>query len=108
MKGPPKTRNGATVTTRCPAAKITAATKHQHPNPSRRRRDERDIPGVWGVGYPPAGRRRFWIVVLCCPECRGYHSHRTGPRGGVRRAGCGRGEYRVRVRRPLSATRWAA
>ena len=71
-------------------------------------RQSRDVVAVWGVGYPPAGRRRFWIVILLCPTCRGYHSHRTGSRGGRRRAGCGQGEYIVRVRRPLASAGRAA
>lgn len=74
----------------------TPITTHSHPENSRRS-------SVWGVGYPPSGHRRYWLVAVLCPNCRGWHSHRTGPNGGLRRAGCGRGAYLIKVRRPLAS-----
>lgn len=64
---------------------------------SRRRRPRQPIV-VTAVAYPPAGRRSMWLLlVLSCPFCaeRGVHAHRGARYGGLRRAGCRRGEYLV-------------
>jgi hypothetical protein len=49
------------------------------------------------VGLAPAAGRVLWAwIVTHCPfGCGGAHLHRGGVAGGVRRAGCGRGEYQV-------------
>jgi hypothetical protein len=53
-----------------------------------------------GVGLKPSGVRLFWAwVVARCPYCGGSHLHRGGPKGGLRRAGCGRGSYVVTATR---------
>jgi hypothetical protein len=50
------------------------------------------------VAYAPAGSRQHWaLVVPACPYCHGAHLHRGAAYGGIRRAGCGRGEYLVRA-----------
>lgn len=47
--------------------------------------------------YPPAGRRSLWLLLVkSCPFCGYAHAHRGGPTGGLREAGCGRGEYAIR------------
>lgn len=54
------------------------------------------------VGLAPCGGRLRWAwIVARCPFCSGSHLHRGGRDGGIRRAGCGRGEYRV------TAGRWS-
>jgi hypothetical protein len=56
---------------------------------------------IWCIGYPPAGQRRHWLLVVDnCPfDCGGSHAHRGGgPEGGIKRAGCGGGAYVVLVR----------
>lgn len=58
--------------------------------------EESPIITARGVWLPPSGRRTIglWIVGRCpLAGCSGSHAHRGGPAGGVRRAGCGRGEY---------------
>lgn len=58
---------------------------------------------VTADSYPPAGRRRHWLLlVTCCPFCKCAHAHRGGP--GLRDAGCGFGAYVVRA----DIERWAA
>jgi hypothetical protein len=52
------------------------------------------VPVVLATYYPPAGRRTTPLYVVRCPYCRGYHAHRQG---GLRRAGCGKGWYRLAV-----------
>lgn len=56
------------------------------------------MPEVIGFAHPPAGRRRYWaLIVPTCYWCRHLHQHRaTGPDGGLRVGSCGR-RYRVRV-----------
>lgn len=55
------------------------------------------------ASYPASGRRRFaLLLVLSCPFCRYAHAHRGAEYGGLRRAGCGRGEYLVK---PTTAAR---
>ncbi len=62
---------------------------------------------VAGTFYAPAGRRRFGVLIVTrCPFCPGVHLHRGN--GGVRRAGCGRGDYIVEARSVLNAGRGAA
>lgn len=54
------------------------------------------LPVAFGPSYPPAGRRRLWVIVVNrCPFCRGHHLHRgteEGPPHGAHSAGC-RGRY---------------
>lgn len=53
-----------------------------------------------GVGLAPSGARALWAwIVGRCPYCGQPHLHRGGPAGGLRRAGCGLGMYRVTARR---------
>lgn len=58
---------------------------------------DRQPVNVPALAFHPAGRRRGWLwLVEHCPYCGGYaHAHRGGPVGGVRRAGCDRGDYRL-------------
>ena len=65
---------------------------------------------VSALAFRPSGRRRGWLwLVRRCPYCSvdgaaSAHAHRGGPVGGLRTAGCGRGEYvLIRV-----AAGWAA
>lgn len=48
---------------------------------------------------PPSGNRELGVFVVSpCPLCMfGVHLHRGGPASGMRRAGCGLGQYRVTV-----------
>lgn len=52
---------------------------------------------VTAIVYPPSGRRQLpLLIVNRCPWCGpGTHVHRG--QGGVRRAGCGRGDYVIVV-----------
>lgn len=66
----------------------------------------RHVLDVPALAFRPSGRRFGWLwLVTRCPYCSegavaSAHSHRGGPIGGVRQAGCGLGEYRlVRVDR---------
>lgn len=94
----PETRNGALA--QGPAS--TRISRHQTAN---RHPDDTPV-GVWAVGYPPSGRRRYWLLIVrVCPFCAlGHHAHRGGPDGGSRRAGCGRGNYRVITLPALAVT----
>ena len=59
---------------------------------------EPTLHSVPGVFYPPSGRRRLALVVVPrCFFCTGSHAHRGGADGAVRRAGCGRGAYVVKI-----------
>lgn len=72
---------------------------------------QNSAPNVWAVAYPPAGQRRYWLLVVqSCPKCAGGgpHAHRGGQDGGLRRAGCGRGRYFVQPRLSVTAQRGAA
>jgi hypothetical protein len=63
----------------------------------------RRVPVASATSYPPAGRRRFTLLlVLHCPFCRLAHAHRGAERGGLRQSGCGRGPYLVK---PATGTR---
>ncbi len=58
------------------------------------------VPLARAVGLAPSGARKLWLwIVGRCDFCGGAHAHRGGPKGGVRRAGCGRGEYEVTASR---------
>jgi hypothetical protein len=52
--------------------------------------------------YAPCGRRSSWLLLVEeCPFCstgsiKSVHVHRGAHHGGLRRSGCGRGEYLVR------------
>lgn len=74
-------------------------------------RDQGSAPRVWAVAYPPAGLRRYWLLVVqSCPKCTGGgpHAHRGGQDGGLRRAGCGQGRYFVQPRLSVNAQRGVA
>jgi hypothetical protein len=60
---------------------------------------------VWAEGHKPSARRRYWLLIVRqCPYCAaGQHAHRGGEGGGLRRAGCGRGEYFLKIRPVLGA-----
>jgi hypothetical protein len=54
------------------------------------------VPVARGIGLAPSGARKLWLwIVGSCVFCAGAHAHRGGPKCGVRRAGCGNGEYEV-------------
>lgn len=75
----------------------------QGTDPGQRSAPTRPVPAARGVGLAPCARRRLWLwVVPRCPFCHGSHLHRGGSAGGLRRAGCGRGEYRVTAGRRWS------
>jgi len=96
--GPPGKRSGPEGNRAAP--KITAAAKPQdHRQPSRE--DHPPVPHAAAVGLPPCGERTLWLwIVGRCPlGCGGSHAHRGGRAGGIRRAGCDRGWYRVSARR---------
>lgn len=61
---------------------------------------DRRYPIVTASAYPPAGRRRLWLLLVShCVLCQCAHAHRSSvPCGGLRAAGCGRGDYLVVVR----------
>lgn len=86
---PPETRNGAPA--QGPAAQIAAASTPQD------RSQPTAIPTVQARLYAPSCRRTLpLLIVLGCPFCpEGRHVHRG--QGGVRRAGCGRGEYSIQA-----------
>ncbi len=68
--------------------------------------DHSNVWQIWCAGYPPAGRRRHWrLIVTSCPFCGpgSAHAHRGGPGGGLRRAECGRGDYLLRARPAFGA-----
>jgi hypothetical protein len=65
-----------------------------------------DIPPLWTVGYPPAGRRSRWLLIVQrCDACTGAHSHFGSSTGGIRRRGCGAGSYYLHVRTALAVAR---
>lgn len=66
------------------------------------------IPRVRGRLLVPSGRRGLPALIVQCPlpGCGGVHLHRGG--GGVRRAGCGRGDYLVIAVQGVSQGRAAA
>lgn len=75
----------------------------QDGRPGRPNRATRRHPVASAAAYPPAGRRfTTLLLVLHCPFCRCAHAHRGAEFGGLRRAGCGRGEYLVK---PVTAAR---
>lgn len=87
-------RNGGSgAPTRRPSRKISAP--HELTDRSESTSRNRQVPTVAAEAYPPAGRRSQWLLLIkSCPFCGGYaHAHRGGPAGGLRDAGCGRGEY---------------
>jgi len=58
--------------------------------------DRPSAPIARAVGLAPSGGRTLWLWVVGrypIPGCGGNHAHRGGPNGGLRRAGCGGGEY---------------
>jgi hypothetical protein len=62
-----------------------------------------DAPPIWTIGYPPAGRRSRWLLIVQrCDACSAAHSHYGGLNGGIRRRGCGAGGYDLRVRTALA------
>jgi hypothetical protein len=66
--------------------------------------DRQPIVTVSAFAYPPCARRRLWLLlVTSCPYCASVHAHRGAQHGGVRRAGCDRGEYSLQTR---VARRW--
>jgi len=109
MSPPPGEKVGAPPATDGATTQIRTASQ-QHDSRDSNPGDRRSAPpvAVWAIGFPPDGRRHSWFAVVLCPVCRAYHGHRVGPRGGVRRAGCGQVRYRVRVRRPAASARRAA
>ena len=56
------------------------------------------------TAYAPSGPRGRWVLVVTdCPYCgRGPHVHLGADPSGVRRAGCGRGQYRLVVDEPTA------
>lgn len=81
-----KRRNGRTRASATVSNNLVTSEQHQH---SR-------APRVVGRFYGPAARRSLGVlVVTACPFCPsgGPHVHRGS--GGLRRAGCGGGEYVV-------------
>jgi hypothetical protein len=66
--------------------------------------DRQTAPVATAVGRKPSGARAFWawIVANCPYGCGGSHLHRGGPQGGLRRAGCGLGQYQVTAGRRRS------
>lgn len=60
-------------------------------------------PVARAVGPAPSGACTLWLwIVGRCVFCGGAHAHRGGPKGGLCRAGCGRGEYEVSAGRRRS------
>ncbi len=58
--------------------------------------DRQAAPVARAVGLAPSGARKLYLwIVGRCMYCGGAHAHRGGPKGGLRRAGCGRGDYEV-------------
>jgi hypothetical protein len=75
-------------------------------NATKRRTHTNETPSTWALGYPPAGKRARWLLVVQrCSRCLGSHGHYTGSQGGVRRRGCGSGFYDLRVRPALAVAR---
>jgi hypothetical protein len=82
-----------------PATTIRATGQQHDPDDRATRR----VPVASAASYAPAGRRRMvLLLVLHCPFCRCAHAHRGAEYGGLRRAGCGGGEYLIR---PVTAAR---
>ncbi|MDB5288741.1 MAG: hypothetical protein JWR05_3690 [Mucilaginibacter sp.] len=97
----PGTRNGGPPT----GPAVTNAVIDPH---DRQAQDATAI-RVPAVFYLPSGRRMLAVlVVTACPFCTpgGPHVHRGN--GGVRRAGCGRGEYVLVPRAAIGQRRGAA
>lgn len=83
---PPEMRNGAPP--QGPATAEIAATANRKLDPVQ----ANPIPRVAARFYGPSGRRGLGVLLVAqCPHCAGAHLHRGA--GGVRRAGCGAGEY---------------
>jgi hypothetical protein len=95
----PGTTNGGPPAGPAIVEKINAVTtQHDHGQHRTRR-----YVVASATSYPPAGRRSLvLLLVLHCPFCQYVHAHRGAEYGGVRRAGCGRGEYLVK---PATAAR---
>lgn len=95
----PPTRSGAPPQSPATAQTVPAPQDDQHRQDSRDGRHRQPVVAR-AVGLPPCGARGYWAwVVGRCPYCAGSHLHRGGHNGGVRRAGCGAGEYQVTARR---------
>jgi len=83
-----------------PAVEKISTTTQQH---DHREHGTRRVPIASATSYPPAGRRSLvLLLVLRCPSCRCAHAQRGAAHGGIRRAGCGGGEYLVK---PITAAR---
>jgi len=78
----------------------TSTSRHQSADEDHGTAERRqDVPVARGVAYPPAGRRRLWLLLVPrCPHCGHAHAHRGGPAAGVRESGCGQ-SYHVVVTR---------
>lgn len=86
-------RNGeGGAPTRRPSRKISAP--HELTDRSESTSRNSQVPTVAAEAYPPAGRRSQWLLLMkSCVYCGYAHAHRGSPAGGLREAGCGRGEY---------------
>jgi hypothetical protein len=74
--------------------------------PKRPAKSSGEPPPIWATAYPPAGHRHRWLLLVrTCDTCGGAHHHFGGPTGGLRRRGCGAGEYHLRVRPALAVAR---
>jgi hypothetical protein len=89
-------RNGAPPQRPAPESSSRHHDGYQQGNPRRRQ-----VPTARAVGLKPGGVRELWLwIVGRCEYCSGAHAHRGAPKCGVRRAGCGKGEFDVRSGRP--------
>lgn len=94
----PQNATGDRPASQPPMQKISAATKQQDQDEGSGNGRQSQVVVVSALAYPPAGRRTLWLLVVhSCPFCvaRGPHVHRGPLAGGIRRAGCGRGRYRL-------------
>lgn len=101
---PPQTRDGGPPAGPAVTNAITTATSRAD-DPVQSDTAVR-VPAVF---YVPSGRRMLAVlVVLTCPFCTpgGPHVHRGN--GGLRRAGCGGGQYVLVPRAALGQRRRAA
>jgi hypothetical protein len=88
---------GAVNNTNLSAA--ATAKLHDAADRSARAANRQSIITVPALAFPPCARRRLWLLLVpSCPLCDGVHAHRGARHGGVRRSGCDRGEYLVRIR----------
>lgn len=99
---PPQTRNGG------PPAGPAAAT-HQIHTATKQEIHAQDATAVRVAAtfLPPAGRRTLGVLIVRrCAFCAAGHIHRGA--GGLRRAGCDRGEYVVVPHVAVNSRRGAA